>query len=645
MLWLSLALLASPAAATEPAAELPAVVVLERRGFDPDTGAGSSVRIDEKRGRLLDADALLAHETGVTVRSGGAPGFSAVSIRGSDPGQVPFYLNGVPLPSSATGLVSVALFPLDALERVDVYRGAPPPRFARAPLGGAVDVVTRDPRRAGAGLRLGAGSFGRREMAAWAPAAGAGGHWLAGGRALAAANDFTYADDGGTTLVAGDDRLRRRANNDTQAADLYLLTEHRVGGGVLRGHALGVGANQGLAGFANDAAGAARLDTRLWTAGLGYEQALDEATASLAAFGGALREHFHDPHGELAYAPTDQLGLTDQGGLRAAAEWSLGRWRPEAALEGEGLRYRTGSPGGRLPVYHRQRAAAAGALRYVAPRFTALAAAQAEWDRLTADGAVDRDGFHGGSAARARTLPSVRAGGSLRLVPGVQALFNAGSAYRMPTPQEQFGNRGTQLGNPGLRPETGWYGDAGLQWERATRKAAWLVDLRYFRRALRDVIAVYQSTPKTTRAENFDSALAAGYELSAQAQRGRWRLGTNATYQAVVNTGPIDAYHGKQLPGRPRWEAGGDAAYLGRYLEPAYAVDAQGDLFLDPVNTQARRIARRTYHHAALTAKPAPWLRATASVENLSDERSQDYVGFPLPGRSYGLVFQFTSTP
>lgn len=645
MLWLGLALLASAAPATDAVAELPPVVVLERRGFDPETGAGSSVRIAERRGRLLDADALLAHEAGVTVRSGGAPGFAAVSIRGSDPGQVPFYLNGIPLPSSAAGFVSVSLFPLDALERIDVYRSATPARLARAPLGGAVDVVTRDPRRAATGLRLGAGSFGRREVAAWAPAAAGGGHWLAGGHALTADNDFRFTDDAGTALVDADDRLRSRRNNDTQAADLFLLSEHRLGDGALRGHALGIGSNQGLAGFANDGAAASRLDTRLFAAGIGYEHAFAAATASLALFGGRMREHFHDPHGELAYAPTDQLGVTDQGGLRAAAEWELGRWRPEAAFETEGLRFLTESPTGRLPVYHRQRASGAGAVRYVAPRWSALLAAQGEWDRLTSDGNIDRDGFHNQTASRTRAAPSVRTGGSLRLAPALQAVANAGTAYRMPTPQEQFGNRGTQIGNPGLRPETGWFADGGLQWERATRKAAWLVDVRYFRRALRDVIAIYQSTPKTTRAENFDSALAAGYELAARAQRSRFRLGANATYQAVINTGPLEAYRGKQLPGRPRWEASADAAYLGRYLEPAYALDAQGDLFLDPVNTQARRIERRAYHHVALTAKPAPWMRATASVENLGDVRSQDFLGFPLPGRSYGLVLQFTTTP
>lgn len=636
MLWLSLVLLASAAAATEPTAELPAVVVLERRGFDPQTGAGTSIDVPAARRTLRTTGELLGREAGVTLRSSGGF-YQAVSLRGSASNQVQLYLNGVPLPSGLAGALSPSLVPPEALARIDVYRGSVPARFARSPLAGAVDLVTRDPDR-WASARAGAGSFGRREGAFTAGTRAGGAKVLAGVGALASDGDFTFFDTRGTPGNPRDDGVATRRNNDTTGLNGFGVFEVAAGDGVVRGHALASGANQGVPGFDFAQASRSRLDQRLAAGAVAYEVPLAAWTIESALFGGELRERFRDPRGELTFAHNDLHNLADQAGLRAVASRDGDFVRPEFAVEAEALRFRASSLGRELPSHHAQRASAVASATAKPGGATLVAAVQGEFNRLTADNERSPVGSLG-FAERTRWLPAVSLGAAYP-VRHVTLLANAGTGYRVPTTQEQFGDRGIQVGNPRLRPERGRFADAGLAWRRSTPKAAWSTDFRLFRQDIHDLIAVYQTSPRTAAAMNFDAAAVYGAEWQASARVGRLRLAANLTYNRVVSVSKLPAYDGKQLPGRPVWEGGADAACELRYVTPYYAAQAQGDYFLDPVNSAARRVRSRVFHDAGVVVTPLNGARLTAAVENITDVRSFDFVGYPLPGRSYSLVVQ-----
>ena len=88
----------------------------------------------------------LAETVGVQVRRfGGLGDFTTVSVRGFSPRQVQVYLDGVPLSRADNETVDLSDLHLDAVERVEVYRGTTPLRFAQAGPGGVVNVVTRRP--------------------------------------------------------------------------------------------------------------------------------------------------------------------------------------------------------------------------------------------------------------------------------------------------------------------------------------------------------------------------------------------------------------------------------------------------------------------------------------------------------------------
>ena len=146
----------------------------------------SSTRARRRRSVETLSDAL-ADTVGVQVRRfGGLGDFSTVSVRGFSPRQVQVYLDGVPLARADNETVDLSDLPLDAVEHVEVYRGATPLRFAQSGPGGVVNVVTRQPgsdaRHGGERVvRLVRDAQGRPRRAARATAPGttcAFGHYL-----------------------------------------------------------------------------------------------------------------------------------------------------------------------------------------------------------------------------------------------------------------------------------------------------------------------------------------------------------------------------------------------------------------------------------------------------------------------------------
>src|SRR5262249_56257961 len=83
---------------------------------------------------------------GVQVRRyGGLGSSSTVAVRGFSPGQVQVYLDGVPLSRANNEVVNLSDLPLDAIDRVEVYRGVTPLVFAQSGPGGVVNLVPRRP--------------------------------------------------------------------------------------------------------------------------------------------------------------------------------------------------------------------------------------------------------------------------------------------------------------------------------------------------------------------------------------------------------------------------------------------------------------------------------------------------------------------
>jgi len=111
---------------------------------------------------------VLDQSAGITVKQyGGLGSFSTVSIRGSSSDQVAIYLDGILLNSANSGSVNLADIPLNNVEKIEVYRGTSPAKFAASGIGGVVNIITKKAKQSqSTNLSYSFGSFNTHKASA-----------------------------------------------------------------------------------------------------------------------------------------------------------------------------------------------------------------------------------------------------------------------------------------------------------------------------------------------------------------------------------------------------------------------------------------------------------------------------------------------
>ena len=97
---------------------------------------------------------------GVTLQAPGSRGtLSSLFLRGASAGLGQLSFDEVPLYSAVNGFFNLLAVPVDALERVEIVRGASGPRYGSRALGGVIRLQSRAARDDGGFLHLEGGSY------------------------------------------------------------------------------------------------------------------------------------------------------------------------------------------------------------------------------------------------------------------------------------------------------------------------------------------------------------------------------------------------------------------------------------------------------------------------------------------------------
>ena len=84
---------------------------------------------------------------GVILQTPGSRGtLGSLFLRGASAGLGQLSFDGVPLYSAVNGFLNLSSVPVDALERVEIVRGASGPRYGSRALGGVIRLQSRDAR-------------------------------------------------------------------------------------------------------------------------------------------------------------------------------------------------------------------------------------------------------------------------------------------------------------------------------------------------------------------------------------------------------------------------------------------------------------------------------------------------------------------
>ena len=610
------------------------------------TAAGTEVSARDRSAADGTVQELLFEIPGTHVVQTGAQGaFSSVALRGAELGQTTFLLGDLPLSGPDTGAVDLSLFPLAAFERVEVYRGGAPAWLHTSAIGGVVRLVPRQVTRPTLWATATGGSFGSWRADVGSALRAGCTRLVLGAGADGSRADYPFEYDNATRFDPSDDETRRRANADTLGAHALAHLETELARGRLsavllatsrRGGAPGAGASYALR--------ARRNDVRL-QGSLAYVHRFERARLQLAAGGGFQRHRFTDRYGEVGLgrqATDDRFG---HGFARVASVIALhevldltlvgsARWdgyRPENVLGfEESDSQRTSLAGGAELRLHG---------RLGGWRFELRPSARLVRSRTETHGYM---GFRGEEQRfeQGVTRPTFRVGAAMSPVPALTFTTSAASGVRLPSMLELFGNRGALLPAPDLDPETGRSLDAGAVLRGRAGPLRGAAELRVFHLALDDLIRYRQTSQYTAKAENVLEASVRGLEAGL-----RGRLGPHLGLHGALTWMDARAPGGATLNWRPRLQAQVQPEVRTGPLGPLRdlvffaSLIHRSAFFQDPANLV--EVEARSWLGAGVRVDLACGVSAHFTARDLLDQRGQDYVGFPLPGRRFAFTIRY----
>ncbi|HWR07615.1 TonB-dependent receptor domain-containing protein [Sporomusa sp.] len=158
-------------------------------------GTVSVIDVPKYEGEHKTLGDLLQTVPGVYIDklSGGGTGhYSTVRVRGSSASQVNIYMDGVLVNTGSEQAVNLENLNIDNVERIEVYRGYIPARFAGAAMGGAINIVTKKPDKTGGKVSYGLRSFGGQKFNLETTAPLGNGSLLLAANREEATGDFKY---------------------------------------------------------------------------------------------------------------------------------------------------------------------------------------------------------------------------------------------------------------------------------------------------------------------------------------------------------------------------------------------------------------------------------------------------------------------
>jgi iron complex outermembrane receptor protein len=286
--------------------------------------------------------------------------------------------------------------------------------------------------------------------------------------------------------------------------------------------------------------------------------------------------------------------------------------------------------------------------------------------RLFASGRVDarRDSVSGVTTAKlpdngiaTDVVPSGHVGAAYRIGEYATISAHLGFLRRFPSFAELYGDRGSLIGDPRLRIEKALSADLGVQGDIRLGRVAVAYEVAGFVTDAQDLILFLPLGLRTFRAGNVGAALLAGAESSASLVAKNLKTTLSYTFLFTQNRSDDQLSRGQPLPGRPIHDFSYDASYRIGPVGLRYGVDAVAGTTVDTAATII--VPPRFFHGAGLSLDMPGFsgLRIGFEVQNLLNVRVMrvpsplsntlvavpvsDFLGFPLPGRSFWLTLRF----
>ena len=203
-------------------------------------GSVTVIRPDDYKGEQKTLPDLMRKVPGVHVREVNGKGqYTTVTVRGSTAAQVGVFIDGVLSNLGGDSAVDLSTIPVANVERIEVYRGYIPARFAGTFIGGVINIVTKKPDKTNVSVELGKSSYGGKKGATEITAPLGDGSLMFGWNYESSDGDFSYENystdsaikDINDTILDCNTKITNFSNDKIdQYADSLGLDADRISG-------------------------------------------------------------------------------------------------------------------------------------------------------------------------------------------------------------------------------------------------------------------------------------------------------------------------------------------------------------------------------------------------------------------------------
>jgi len=639
--------------------ELDAIVVEENFNRQVDdvelelhSGFVNVIERQEFKSTVQTAADVVRKEAGLQIRqSGGIGSFSMASLRGSSTEQVVIYLDGMPLNSAGSAGFDLGSIELADIESIEVFRGSTPMHLAQASIGGAINIKrlrnTNTPRH---NLTLSTGSFSTKKVALYTDNRIGKLDYTLSLTHSESKNDYTFWNNKGTLLDSRDDENNRRNNSQFDQQNILLKLDYAL-------------PNSSKLQFSHQYQ-AKQQHLPSWN--------------NMADINTHLNKIQH--HAQIAWSRSNvgkfNVDLMTKLDIRNNREKYDDR-EGIFGLNAEYIRYQSNSESlsqlielplsqhlflANLNIQHEKSKPTdlkTGQDKPTSQRLAYTLALQDNWqvnDKLSLVPGIRtyaiRDDINANTTGILSTqytqvinhryiAPQI--GAKYWLSDSLIIKSNAGRYFREPKFYELFGNQGFFLSNPELKAESGFNTDLGISWTPRTMPELiqqTRIEFVLFQSDI-DNIIVRNFYAGYTKTMNIEKAVTQGAEIQLQlSTHNALELHAGATFLDARNMSPSDLpLYKKKLPGRfaekYNLRISKNWAHLNIYAD--WLLEKGG--FHDSTNnfSASKNIVDAgisyTYKNFSLH-----W-----DINNLTNNRYEDFYRYPMPERSSFISFKLKS--
>ncbi|MDH5517576.1 MAG: TonB-dependent receptor plug domain-containing protein [Gammaproteobacteria bacterium] len=613
----------------------------------------SEIDIDQQSASNADLATILQNETALQIQqSGGLGSFSAVSLRGASSEQVLVFLDGILINDAVSGYVDLSLIPVSQIKRIEIFRGSTPIELGAASMGGAINIITNDGTESKKTISYASASYGVNKLNFHVSGGDEKNHYRLVAESLENKNHYPITNDNGTIYVSSDDREETRNHAEIEQNSSLLVWKHllNINTSLINSFRL-FEKKQNLPNIANSSA----ITTNLFTSLVQFNSRLvirkllnTDSESSFELYHRNKSEIYDDRNSEIGLKANHLSQKSQITGLKSYIkttdsnhiEWRMVLDLDQQQSTSEDLFEILND------VSHRRNTAKLNlGLRRLFKNGNRVLDVVYQSEQLTdnLDDAYDIYDNHIPAQSRQYQFDDIRIGYSHYLTESTQLKFNIGQYHRAPYLFELYGNRGFFHGNSDLLAEDSVNMDIGFDYINQTESSLWHnlnLHLGYFNNNSNNLIVrTYNNSRGVGVPENINDSVITGIETSASLPLFKnHQLMFNMTITDSEIISDNGSFNGNLIPGYFTED------YLFSYTYSHYAWLLQFEhnikegMYYDRTNllrAKDRDLSNIKIKYSALNQT------FEFSVNNIMNNRYEDYNGYPKPGQIIYLGYSY----